>query len=364
MKTPESSLYEFNDVVTPINGKVQPEKAAEPDLPKVQSRRASEISPEPISWLWEPHFAFGKFSMIIGDPGLGKSTLTAMLASHVSTGRCWPDGMLCSQGEVLLVNAEDDPGDTTRPRLDAAGANPHCVHILDSVTDYMRGGVKSFNLGDMWAIEDFIVRNPTVRMIILDPISAFLVDIDSHRNSDVRGLLAPIAALAAKWRIAIIGISHLNKAQSAAIYRVSGSLGFVAAARSVYLLGKPEENTEKRVLVPVKNNLGPNTFGVAYRILANEAKVPFVEWLNEKVELTADQLLNKDNNDQSSATDDCADWLKSLFADGPLKAKDVACAAEDLGFSAKTLRRAKEKLGVCTNKASMAGGWELRLDKK
>jgi hypothetical protein len=40
---------------------------------------ASEIVPEPIDWLWEGHIARGKLHVIDGDPGQGRSALTANL---------------------------------------------------------------------------------------------------------------------------------------------------------------------------------------------------------------------------------------------------------------------------------------------
>src|SRR3989338_8275154 len=50
----------------------------------------ADIQPEPISWLWEGRIALGKLTLIAGDPGLGKSLLTATLAAHVSKGYSWP----------------------------------------------------------------------------------------------------------------------------------------------------------------------------------------------------------------------------------------------------------------------------------
>ena len=89
----------------------------------------------------------GKLSLVVGDPGLSKSTLTACIASHVTTGADWPNGRPCPAGEVLMVNAEDDPADTTRPRLDAAAAIVEKVHFLDGVADCIDGPTKFFNLG-------------------------------------------------------------------------------------------------------------------------------------------------------------------------------------------------------------------------
>lgn len=328
-----------------------------PPRPRIHARRASEVEARPITWLWEPHFALGKFSMIVGDPGLSKSTLTACMAAHVSCGRNWPDQSPCPAGEVLLVNAEDDPADTTRPRLDAAGAAVDRIHFLDAVADTPRGGTRPFNLGDVDAIDNFIDCHPEIRLVVVDPISAYLSGIDSHKNADVRGLLAPIASLAARRGVAIFGVSHLNKGQAAAIYRSSGSLAFVAAARSVYLLAKSDDAPERRVLLPVKNNLGPDTYGIGYSLRTTEAKVPYVEWLPEPVQQSADEILKSGLDDQRTATEDCMEWLGAVLSDGGVKASEVMNAASEHGFTPKALRRAREKLGVRTDKAGVRDGW-------
>ncbi|MBZ0087186.1 MAG: AAA family ATPase [Thermomonas sp.] len=323
--------------------------------PRIQTRRASEVEAKPIAWLWQPYLALGKFSMIVGDPGLSKSTLTACIAAHVTTGRVWPDGMTCPSGEALLVNAEDDPADTTRPRLDAAGAAVDRIHFLDAVKVDQRE--RSFNLSDVDAIDEFIDRHPQVRLVVIDPISAYLAGVDSHKNADVRGMLAPMSALAAKRGVAVIGVSHLNKGQAAAIYRSSGSLAFVAAARSVYLLAKSDDAPDRRVLLPVKNNLGPDTHGIGYSLRTTDAKVPYVEWSSEPVQQTADEILKSGSDEQRTATEDCMDWLRAILVGDEVLAIEVMNAAKELGFSPKILRRAREKLGVRTRKDGVRGGW-------
>ena len=321
------------------------------------TRRASDVMPQAIRWLWEPHFAAGKLSLIVGDPGLSKSTLTSCMASHVTTGADWPNGRCCPVGEVLVVNAEDDPADTTRPRLDAAGAMVEKVHFLDGVTDCIDGPTRSFNLGHVDVIDDFLEGNPDVRLVIIDPISAYMAGIDSHKNTDVRAVLAPIAALAAKHGVAVIAVSHLNKGQGAAIYRSSGSMAFVAASRATYLVAKSEDDPNRRLLLPVKNNLGPDTHGIGYLLKTTESNVPFVEWLPEPVTQTADEVLRSSAEDQRTSTDDCVDWLRAVLSDGDKAASEVMTAAERLGFSPKVLRRAREKLEVRTDKAGVKAGW-------
>jgi hypothetical protein len=57
---------------------------------RISYRRASDIQAEPIPWLWPDRIARGKVSMLAGNPGLGKSQITASMAAIASTGGLWP----------------------------------------------------------------------------------------------------------------------------------------------------------------------------------------------------------------------------------------------------------------------------------
>lgn len=46
----------------------------------------SDIAPKPLRWLWAGRIPLGKLTLLIGDPGLGKSLLTTEIASRVTRG--------------------------------------------------------------------------------------------------------------------------------------------------------------------------------------------------------------------------------------------------------------------------------------
>jgi AAA domain len=84
---------------------------------KLKLKLMSEVTPQSVQWLWPGRPAVGKLTMLAGDAGLGKSTLSTDIASRVSTGNAWPDGGRATCGSVVVLSAEDGLADTLRPRL-------------------------------------------------------------------------------------------------------------------------------------------------------------------------------------------------------------------------------------------------------
>jgi hypothetical protein len=343
------------------------------------TRRLSEIPARPVGWLWEKRVPLGKLSIIAGHPGLGKSQVTASFAAIVSTGGQWPvDRGFCVPASVIFLTAEDDAEDTLRPRLEAAGANLARVHLIESVVvGYTGNGERQkriFSLEkDVPALSKKLTEIADVALVIIDPISAYLGEVDSHVNAEVRGLLMPLRELAAEHQVAILGVSHLNKAAATeALLRVSGSLAFVAAARASYLVTLDPHNKTKRLLLPLKCNLAAEMMGLAYTIqsaIVQSAKGPVetsrVMWDAEPVTVTADEAMQAGTSPRATALREAQDWLAATLAEGPLPAKEVSAAATAVGITERTLRRARTALSIIVQKdPGKGGGWTWRLPTK
>ncbi|MFO8013675.1 MAG: AAA family ATPase [Phycisphaerae bacterium] len=102
----------------------------------------ADVEPEEVRWLWPERIALGKPTILVGDPGLGKSFITLDLAARVTTGAAWPDGAPGGEpGGGVILSAEDGLADTIRPRLDAAGADVTRITALQAVqVANVRGG--------------------------------------------------------------------------------------------------------------------------------------------------------------------------------------------------------------------------------
>lgn len=333
--------------------------------------RLSDVKPEPVAWLWPGRIALGKLTLIAGDPGLGKSFLTLDMSARVSRGLAWPDapGVATTPGGVVLLSAEDGVADTIRPRLDAAGADVTRIVALEairSVGDNGRASARSFDLSrDLSALEAAIASVEGCRLVVIDPVTAYLGGVDSHKNAEIRGLLAPLAAIAERLHVALVAVTHLNKSGCGpAIYRAMGSLAFAAAARSAWSVSKDKEDPGRRLLLPIKNNIAPDTGGLAYRIESLGIDgCPTVAWVPDAVNVSADDALSGDREEGGGRTerDDAAEWLRDYLRDGPKLAKEVIAESKAAGFSKRTIDRAKAAAGVRARKEAFSGGWVWEL---
>lgn len=312
----------------------------------------STVRAEPVKWLWPGRIPRGKVTLLCGDPGLGKSFVSMDMAARITSRQDWPDveTPLRQPGSVLLLSAEDDAADTIRPRVEAAGGDPTNIVVMDGVR---RGPLGAATSGvsltvDVDSIEEAISRMERPRLVIIDPISAYMGDADSHNNAEVRAILAQLSAVAGRLGTAIVCITHLNKTPGGkAVYRAMGSLAFTAAARMVWQIAKMPGDESSRAMVLVKSNLPDAGTGLSFRIERDERGAGFVQWLNADLDLSADAL--EQDGGESGSPDTLAEareFLASFLAAGPRKASEVIAAAEAAGIGATTLKRAKKLAGV------------------
>ena len=333
-------------------------------------RKMSEIEPKPVNWLWEDYIAKGTFTLITGEPDLGKSQITLSLTSVVTTGGIWPlGGKRCKEGDVILLSAEDSPEHTIRTRLEANGANLGKVHLLDGIrTSDSNSECNLFNLkSNLNELESMINEIEGVSMIVIDPLSAYLAGVDAYKNTEVRSKLTPLSILAEKYDIAIVGVEHPPKSSNGrAMNQVGGSIAFVAASRSAYLVSKDPEDEERRLFLKIKNNLSNYSGGISFTVeshkLPNGIEISKVVWGDEPVTITADEVLSYYNQTEFQHKKELrVKWVKGELADGPKNAAEVKKKAITQGMTEKEFRNAKKDAGVSSNKTDFDGGWDLSL---
>jgi hypothetical protein len=282
-----------------------------------------------------------------------------------------PDGERAYDGSVITLSAEDDATDTIRPRLDAAGADVGRVYIVSAVRAEHGKGHRGFNLqGDLLLLEQAIEQIGDVRLVVIDPVSSYLGKVDSHRNAELRAVLEPIGEMASRLGVAVLSITHLSKGGgSTANSRFIGSIAFVAQARAAFIVARDPEDRDRRLFLPTKNNLGPEGSGIGFRIGQVETPTgllaPTIFWDTIPVKVSAEQALSGTTDlESTSSQDEAADFLRATLRDGPMATKKVKDEVRNAGLSWRTIRRAKEAMGVTASKSGMEGGWQWTLPQR
>ena len=314
---------------------------------EVTTRCAADIEIRPLSPLWPGILFKRKVALVAGNPGLGKSFLCCDVAARISTAAKWPGGeaAVIPPAASVIISGEDDAEDTIVPRLNAAGADLSKIHIISDVVESQGRELAALSIDQhMQFVHSEMLKHKAV-LLVIDPISAFMADRDSHKDTSVRALLNKIRQFAVEGDYAALLVSHFNKPSekvSAAVHRVMGSLGFVAAARSVYAIIKDPQDPDKKLLLPIKNNLGPDTEGFRYRIKTDHKQkiVPrtaYLEWDKEVIEETLiDEVLSVSAHTQATEEKKTKirKWLRKAIRPGhKMASKTFDVKRKKRGFS-------------------------------
>lgn len=327
----------------------------------------SSIEPQSVEWLWPGRIALGKVTLLCGNPGLGKTFLTLDAAGRVSNGLYWPDGTgPAPLGEVVILSGEDGAADTIRPRLDAISADVERIFILDGVRSHDEEGKpikRQVNLKrDVEHLRKMLQSRPEIRLVIIDPISQYLGNVDSHKNAEVRSVLGPLGELAEEFNVAILSVTHLSKGVGPAIYRAMGSLAFVAQARAAFAIVKSPTDEELRFFLPIKNNLASKPDGLAYRIVDGR-----MVWSPDPVAADVDELVSPSSPKKSSGgkLDEAVEWMRERLQDeSEIESETFREEMEQAGITFATFKRAKASLKLKSRKGrGQHGRWMVSLLK-
>jgi hypothetical protein len=318
----------------------------------------ANVQPKKVAWLWPGRIPLGKLSVLDGDPGLGKSMVALDIAARVTTFSAMPDEKitdLAGPKGVVLLTYEDDLSDTIRPRLEAAGADLSRVVSLTRVRD-TDGTEKLPDLGDLSCIVK-AVEQVTASLVIVDPLMASIPgQVDSHKDQHIRRALAPLAKMAEETGVAVLVVRHMSKIEGRnPIYRGGGSIGIIGAARAGLLvaLDPDDPGGQRRVLAMSKSNLAVLPPSLVYEIHevslcwdSVDASVPRVAWLGTSGRNASELLSQPKSEEEKSDLEEAVDFLQNVLSCGPKPTGEVTQEARKVGISDRTLKRARERLGV------------------
>jgi hypothetical protein len=324
------------------------------------------VESRPVEWLWPGWVPLGKLTVLDGDPGVGKSTLMFDLAARPSRDGVMAEGSVGPVAASVILSAEDGEEDTIRPRLAAAGGVMDRLFTLPTVTgDDGEERPPEVPL-DLPALDAAVVEH-NARLLVIDPLMAFLTRTDASRDQAVRRALHRLARLAQRRRCAVVCLRHLSKAGGdKAVYRGGGSIGIVAAARSALLAAADPDDASMRVLAATKCNLTLPPRPLRFR-LETQGGVCRVTWHGE-ADYTPDDLVRRLSKselakraEERTRLQEAVEFLRELLADGPKSVFMCCILGQAEGISKRTLQRALKPARVRTyrRRGETDYTWEL-----
>ena len=242
-----------------------------------------EGQPQPAPVLWHDNpaapdlqqadavLSVGEVALLSGAGGLGKSTLVLELVSAAVAGADLGQrfgracGIRVAAGPVVLVSYEDAPTRIAhRLTWMNNGTVPHGVHLWPDPAPLWYGdGAGASAPGASWLDLWRSVREVGARLVVIDPVSAALVDVSMSETGPVRAFLRELAREAERARAGVLLLSHDTKAARDAARRdeepgagaVAGSAAWFDGARGVLTLTRKGE-VGGRVLKCAKANYG------------------------------------------------------------------------------------------------------------
>ncbi len=300
----------------------------------------ADVETEEVDWYWYPYLPRGCLVFLDGHPGRGKSYFTMFLAALCSKGGKLPFSKeRLPKGRVLILNAEDDPARTMRPRLEKAGANlePNTIHFQGRFKPLTKEGIQMLEAK---------IHSFKPDLVIIDPILTYMGSgIDAHRFNEVTEFLSYIDDLAREHNICVIGVKHMTKAGSEnPLHKGLGSVAFVARARSVLHIGASRDDPKVSGLAHVKSNWAAAGDTLLFELVGGtKTEMPELKWLSV-ADYGADCLDPSNAVGRPKAEPNLGELIAELLDDGAMSSSAILSAllAKGVGVSKRTVIRELE----------------------
>lgn len=259
--------------------------------------------PKEIRWFWPGYLPKGMLTLIQGPKGIGKSWATLKIASHISNGEIIPTGLPSTEGpkKVLLLAHEDPVEEVLIPRLLSMGADMTMIKRLHSTADADTGEQHWLDLlRDLEQIEEEM-EDGEYDLLIIDPINNYLPQsVDTYRDSSMRSVLTPLAEMANRLGVSVIGIRHLKKSREGDMIDWGvGSIAYGAVARMVITVLENPLDQDERLFIPTATNITAPRNPQGFTITDTKDGNADFKWTGER-SITKNDLTRKAKKDLSS----------------------------------------------------------------
>lgn len=333
---------------------------------KLRLRSLDEVKIVPTRYLWTDYLPVAELAMLVGKPGVGKSTVAADVAAKLTIGEL--AGSFHGRPQTVLYSLTEDSEGTFKGRFIAAEGDPSRLHVLDIIRGESDGSPLLVD-ADLDQLRAAIVKLRPA-LVVLDALNSSL-DGQQNDNSNIRPQLEKLKALAHQTDTAILGIGHFRKSTNGSepLDSIGGAGAYGQVIRQALGCARDEDEGTCALSVIKTNGQGLDVASLAYRI--EEAIVPSddggtasvgrVAWLGESATTVRDLLQRSPQGEEDRGDrEEVAGWLVDFLVSngGEASAKDVFKAGQVEGYSKDQLKRAK---GARVRSAKVADRWVWEL---
>lgn len=305
------------------------------------------VSLPDLKWLWEKWIPRGLLTLLVAEPGLGKSYLDLDLAHRIIAGTEYPDGTPVGEpGRVLYVEAEYAPQILKKRLTGWTSDELRRLSIMSPAPDKMMIDLNQYDDRDRLLDMVYQVRP---ELVIVDSYGAVTLKGEKAKEEAQR-LLAFLTRIAVDYDCAMKLIHHPRKKSRIqlmlpsvpmALDAVRGTSYLVQIARLVMVLewiqvGPELDRNGPRRLQVIKSNLDvyPEPIGVWFDSMIDDPSVAKLRYGDAPEPYRELSKLEK-----------CMVWLMDVLGmEGPTSLATLVEWADDEGYSKVTICRARKRL--------------------
>jgi len=350
-----------------------PKKAVVADY-RVIERDLARVKPKAIDWLYPRYFPRGMVSCIHAAPGAGKSGISLDFAAKASQGDPMPDGATVDPVFTHLMVRDDPLEEVILPRLIAAGAERSLIMTLDKLQPVDAEGQDFGPCRHIDLFEDlkFVRRQLIERstgLLIIDPLMAFFGgDRDANSTSQMADAIYKLGEMAAETGCAVV-LVHWDRKDTTGkrVSRMLGSVSLEGVIRAAYAIDRHPTDPDSMVMVCSKMNIAPKPLALVFRVegaaIEGADGQPIatsrIEWLG------AEDIKPEDfptTERAGSKLPEVREWLAGVLSGGAQTSEKIRADGKTLGYSERTITRAREKMGLTVTREAEFGAstcWRL-----
>jgi hypothetical protein len=299
-----------------------------------------------VRWLWNGWIPYGMVTLLFAEPGVGKSAFVlGSIVTAIVNRRPFLDNQGGFRDPQSVIWCDTEAAHAMTVERAMQWGTPMGRLLLNGDDPF-----KSFSLDsakDLSELRDQI-RRERVPLVVIDALRSAHSG-EENSSQKVGEVMQKLAHMAQETGVAIVVVHHSRKigeGQNVDHNSARGSNAVIALARSVIALSKPDrENDAIRVEV-VKSNVASHPPPLGFRI-------------SETGIVRCSAPYAKKREKPPSQLEIAQLFLREQLANGAMKVTEVTEAADAGSIAAKTLRRAKELLGIRSGKRGNEWWWEL-----